>query len=246
MSRRKALRENRNRGAALVVVLCIMAVLMALSVALLLTASTTIGTAKNRVVNERCKALAATMSQVIADQICDTDIAKELGKQRIGLEPEFSVSDTIQEFLRDKMMGFVEKTDMEWPFFDDSGYLESVVPDEYIRKFNLADILAGKSSELAGYKLSVEMYWTAVKSDLEEGIKAAIVNGMRYDDGDIMLIVTVQCTKEEQMQRVVIGYLLETDLGKYIIKEADPENPGGFVDKEVKYAIWKWSKDDTT
>lgn len=249
MSRRKALRDNRNRGAALVVVLCIMAVLMALSVALLLTASTTIGTARNRVVNERCKAMTATMSQVIADQICDEEIAEELGKSYTTdysmLVPKVSYTDTIQEFLRNKMMKFVKGEDTEWPYFDESGYLESVVPDEYIRKFDMSDILAGESSELEGYKLSVEMYWTAVESSLEEGSKAE-PEGVGYDYGEVILIVIVQCTKEEQMQRVVISYSLDTELKSYIIREADPENPEEFTEREVEYAIWKWSKNDKT
>lgn len=59
-------KEEQNRGAAMVVVLCILAIFLALSATILLTGSVTLNTARNNVTFELSKVQAASLSDLFA------------------------------------------------------------------------------------------------------------------------------------------------------------------------------------
>lgn len=66
---RKISREQN--GAAMVIVLCVIAVLLALAVSILLAASSALNVAKNNVTQEQCKVMATTFSNVVDDAMED-------------------------------------------------------------------------------------------------------------------------------------------------------------------------------
>lgn len=62
---RKKWKENKNRGAAMVIVLCVMAAFLALSVSVLLGASTAMNTAGQSVIAEQCRIQTVTFCDLI-------------------------------------------------------------------------------------------------------------------------------------------------------------------------------------
>lgn len=92
--------QSNRRGAAMVIVMCVLAVFLALSASILLTASVTLNTARNNVIFEQCKIQAVTLSDRIIDD----------------MEDENSY---LCEYIRKEIM------DAAWPSYVDGGDKES-------------------------------------------------------------------------------------------------------------------------
>lgn len=137
MSRRLKEIFSKNRkdtkGAAMIIVLCIMAIFLALSVSVLLAGSVALNTAKNNITYERAKVQAVTLSDLIVNDMKDT------ASDTAGAEG------SLQAFLKSRI-----KSD-SWPSYDPEG---SENPgDGAVVTYNIE---TGSESK---YPLDVEICW---------------------------------------------------------------------------------------
>lgn len=138
-------RSDDNRGAAMVVVLCVMVVFLALSTTIILAGSVSLNTARMNVLFERGKVQAATLSE---------QFVKDMNA-KIGDEPGVDESDqkkqTLVRYLRDEIMN----TSAPWPAYDGAANREAAV-----RTFTLD---TGEGDDAVKHQIRVEMYWTCDK-----------------------------------------------------------------------------------
>lgn len=130
-------RTEKNRGAAMVIVLCVMVVFLALSTTVILAGSVALNTARNNVAYERGKVQAASLSELF---VGDLDSSKHDIKD---------ASSSLLRYVRDGIMG---KSGVEaWPPYDE----KTDNRDEAVRTFSM-DTEDGSSK----HQITIEMYWT--------------------------------------------------------------------------------------
>lgn len=236
MYRYKALRKKDNRGAAMVIVLCILAVLMALIASLLTVASGTIGSARNRAMDERYLVMASTLSQELEKQLSDQQIANAIAPEFALAEWESTVNpeSSLQAYVRMKISQCGETllrdgnlNSADWPCYDDS--LASSVSDRNIKIFELTGSQLTEESG-GNYDVQVQIYWATTSDELRESLETMETtgrnHGFAYAEQDLSLIVEVSCGFEGRMQRVTTSYTL------------DPMPPTDLQ------PIWYWTKGD--
>lgn len=120
--------KKEQRGAAMVVVLCVMAVFLALSITILLSASVALNSAKQNVLSEQCRIQAVTFSDLVDDAMEDTK--SELGnylkkKMTAGWEAyQENGQDTAVEKLQIGDTYFPMTMEMYWIPAEESAVLE--------------------------------------------------------------------------------------------------------------------------
>lgn len=144
--------HHNNKGVAMIIVLCVMAVFMALSLALLLGASTVAGTAKKAAVSERCKAAAVTFSKMIGAELTD----------------ESNSNSSFRDYLKHEITGD------DWQCYDETNPNSSISAVTRDFRISVEDDASAVSvaGKINGYDLKVQMYWEAEKELLETRISA--------------------------------------------------------------------------
>lgn len=246
--------RRKNRGDAMIVVICMIAVLMVLSASLLMAASSAIGAATNRAEKERCRVLSSTLSQSISKEITNEQIAKEIGKIRASAEYEadssIPASGSVQAYLRDKIVGYgryltdKDISNNDWECFDEEWYDSTDIPEKCIKTYGINGVHNDVLDN--GYELTVRMYWQADTTTLKQVIQEAQSKSedpeLEYGNGSISLSVIVSCQRGDQKQEFTTNYTLETPYDSIQIKKQNPEGIEETVD--VKYTFWKWAKGD--
>ena len=125
-------KSERNRGAAMVIVLCVMMVFLALSVTVVLAGSVTLNTARNNIIFERGKIQAASLSDLIV-----ADMARELIKG----------DSSLPQYVRNQIM------ETGWMPYDE----EADNREEAVRVFNMDDDIGEEEEKL--HQIRIEMYW---------------------------------------------------------------------------------------
>lgn len=256
MSRKNASCLKDRQGAAMIIVLCVMAVLMALCASILMAASVTIGTARNRALDERCRIAATTFSVMLREQIEDTVAAEALGQNiadgiaDAATFPEGTTAGAmaIQKYLRDTIRksnpdyntpNIVGDTEM-WPAFDFEANVKGVVKAYQVADTNITD---------DGYELGVEMSWSADRDTLAGNLETASNESvdkretereLAYGDSVIGLTVTVTCKKDDRMQKVEMNYILSSHAKSF---EGQAGESGG---EEKEYVAWEWTRGDVS
>lgn len=161
-------RKERNSGAAMVIVLCVMVVFLALSATILLAGSVTLNTARNNVTYERGKVQAASLSELFVKDLQDgSNMTKEAS-----------------------LTGYVREKILEgWPVYDEVE--DNYNADGVVKTFNM------DSSEDEKHQIRIEMYWTSTKPvpaasfDDDKAFRAACIEG---EDAEVYLYVDVIST----------------------------------------------------
>lgn len=158
--------KREKNGDAMVVVLCILMVLLALSVTLLSSISTQVGMARKNASSERCRALAISLSDTICEEIVSEDA------------PIGGMKEYIQK----------EITSGEWDFFDEGTHAS---PEEVIKKFDAIDSLGNELGEdiMEGHDVLMSMYWIGDSSATYENIED-------YDGIELVIISTTEKNSE--------------------------------------------------
>ncbi len=91
--------NEKNRGAAMVIVLCVMVVFLALSATVILSGSVALTTARNNAIFERSKAQVVSLSELFA---------RDMEKQ------DFKDEKSLQHYVRDEIVG------NRWPAYDEA------------------------------------------------------------------------------------------------------------------------------
>ncbi|RZT02298.1 hypothetical protein [Cuneatibacter caecimuris] len=175
---------RKTRGDAMVVVLCIFAVLLALAVSLLLAASTMTGAARRAAVSERCRTAAVSFSKLLEEDMI----------QKEGSLP------MIQAYLREQIPSG------NWTCYDESTGSDV---SRYVRKLVVSDGSKTLGAFMEGYEVTAEMYWKADRAALEQLIKdmADSTHPENAYEG-ISLILTVQAARGKEIFRVQTTYAL--------------------------------------
>ena len=140
---------KKNKGATTIVVICVMAVIMTLSMGLLLSASVLMKTSGRTLASEQCRILAVSFSKELEQELCDPEYRYE------NLEQE--AADRISENGTISLWHYVRQNinDGSWPYYEESeGGIHG--KDSAFREFNLKK--TGATGEISDITLTI--YWT--------------------------------------------------------------------------------------
>lgn len=173
-------RTEKNRGAAMVIVLCVMVVFLALSTTVILAGSVALNTARNNVVYERGKVQAASLSELFVGDLVGRQIKDD--------------SSSLLRYVRD---GIMAKPGAEaWPPYDE----KTNNRDEAVRTFSM-DSEDGSSK----HQITIEMYWTWEGTGTPQPGDEGTLN-----DNDVRLFVDVISTLNDIEYHVKREFRLET------------------------------------
>ncbi|PWJ73793.1 UNVERIFIED_CONTAM: hypothetical protein C7383_111129 [Murimonas intestini] len=189
-------RKDRNKGAAMIVVLCIMAVLMALSLAVLLSASVVMGNAQKAATREQCRLTAITFSEALEEKLTeDYD------------DPTFKVeNEGIRTYLREAI------SSKQWLYYNEAeaGHNSKKA---VTRSFTVENL----PSDSAYGDIAVDMYWES------DGTVAIDDEELRYSNS--ILVVVVTCSYKGQTQKVKSQYALKCQYEESVDKNEGETAP---------------------
>ncbi len=178
-----------NTGATTIVVICVMAVIMALSLGLFLTASVLLSTSGRTLASEQSRILAVSFSEEVEEMLTSDRYAfGSLSAEEAG-RAENTTGSSIWYYVKQSI------TDGSWPYYDEE---DTVVHsrENAVRTFQINR--DGTVGEVVDIRLS--MYW------IREG------NGNRPGK----LVVETTAVSKEQSSSIIDVYELElTLLGDY-------------------------------
>lgn len=141
--------ERENSGATTIIVVCVMAVIMALSMGLFLTASVLTRNAGRTLAGEQCRILAVSFSNEVSQMLTSQEYtyadqdAEETGRAENLLEL------SIWHYVKQSI------SDGSWPYYSEAeGGIHS--RDNSVRSFQMNE--AGTTGEIADITLT--LYWT--------------------------------------------------------------------------------------
>lgn len=138
-----------NTGATTIIVICVMAIIMALSLGLFLSASVLVNTSGRTLANEQCRVLAVTFSEEVEAMLTSTDynyqssIEESEGRaQNLGSAP-------LWHYVKENI------SDGSWPFYEEGIGLYHG-KESASRTFQMSG--GGVAGEIADMELT--LYWT--------------------------------------------------------------------------------------
>lgn len=141
--------NKKNAGMTTIVVVCVMAIIMALSLGLFLTASVLMRTAAKTAASEQCRILAVTFSEEIEAQLTAENHVYEdrLTEDTARMEDIYHIS--LWHYIKQNI------TDGSWPYYEESGSIAHN-RENAVRTFHMD--ASGIASEIAATDIS--LYWT--------------------------------------------------------------------------------------
>ena len=146
--------NKKNAGVTTIVVVCVMAIIMALSLSLFLTASVLMKSSASSAAKEQCRILAVTFSRQLEEQITDEDNVYEDRLSENASRAEDIHSLSLWHYVRQEI------TDGAWPYYEEPGSILHN-SENAIRSVTMDP--SGVASEIASYDIS--MYWTHGKEE---------------------------------------------------------------------------------
>jgi len=181
-------KQINNKGAAMILVLCIMMVFLALSLSILLAASVMQGTARKAAVSERCKVAAFSYSELVERQLV-------VGAEVISSMEADSVKSLFRTFIVDRGA---------------AGVYDPEETADVPEKITLACGMEGESigQTLNGYNIQMQVYWEGDGKEIENALNAAGSDPLEIEKAyrDIRLYVDVICVKASESYRVRSEY----------------------------------------
>lgn len=142
--------KANKRGDAMITVLCIMLLFMALSLTILLAASSSLGSSKQNAASTRCRLAAESFSEMMAEELMDKKNKNEYQQAVIKMLRE----DTSFEYCRTSDI----ETNLKWSYTVESNGKSS---DKGSGIYPISEILPG-------YEISVNIYWGEKNLTLDE------------------------------------------------------------------------------
>lgn len=211
-------KNSSNRGAAMIMVLCIMSIFIMLSLGLLLGASTVIGSARKAAVSEQCRVAAVSFSKMITEELTDEG------------------SQTMEDYLRQEI------SEGNWNPYDttksDSGpetSKNSNQSESFTRDFQISNQRNAIAEETGGYGITVSMYWKMPPENMGQ----VITKQSERDYDGATLVIIVICKKDNESYKIKTNYNLKCNelKGNQQKDTQAPDNPDN-KDREV---AWIWT-----
>ena len=146
--------NKKNAGVTTIVVVCVMAIIMALSLSLFLTASVLMRTSAGTAASEQCRILAVTFSRQIEEQLTSGENIYEDRLTENASRAENIHSVSLWHYVRQEI------SEGAWPYYEENGSTLHN-SENAIRTFEMDP--SGVASEIAAYEIS--MYWTHGKDE---------------------------------------------------------------------------------
>lgn len=149
-----------NRGVTTIVVVCAMAIIMALSLSLFLTASVMMQESGKSATKEQSRILAVSFSKQLQQQLT--------GGETVFENREGEIADKVQSGYNTSLWHYIKQniSDGSWPYYEEQGtWLHN--RENAIRSFTMDN--SGIASEIATTEIS--LYWTKK----EEGIPESLI-----------------------------------------------------------------------
>ncbi|MGN0377677.1 MAG: hypothetical protein ACI4ED_08580 [Suilimivivens sp.] len=146
--------NKKNEGVTTIVVVCVMAIIMALSLGLFLTASVLMKTATRTAASEQCRILAVTLSDQVEKQLTGEETQYESRLEENAAKAEDIHNISLWHYIKQEI------TDGSWPYYEEPGSsLHS--GENAIRSFQMDS--SGIAGEIAATTLSI--YWIHGKDE---------------------------------------------------------------------------------
>lgn len=140
--------NRKNEGMTTIVVVCVMAIIMALSLGLFLTASVLMRTAAKTSASEQCRILAVTFSEQIEAQLTAEDKIYEDSLKENAAKAEDIHNISLWHYIKQNI------TDGSWPYYEEPGSTLHN-KENAIRSFHMDS--SGIASEIANTEVFI--YW---------------------------------------------------------------------------------------
>lgn len=178
--------NKKNAGMTTIVVVCVMAIIMALSLGLFLTASVLMRTAAKTSALEQCRILAVTFSEEIENQLVAEDHVYEdrQAEDTSRMEDIYHIS--LWHYIKQNIL------DGSWPYYEESGSTLHN-KENAIRTFHMD--ASGIASEIAA--TDIALYWI---HGADETVPA-------------QLVVQTKVTVKEQSCKITDVYRLQISGG---------------------------------
>lgn len=246
--------DGKNRqGDAMVVVLCIMALLLVLSLSMLLAASATIGTSKKHAIYERCRIMAETYSGM-----ADANI---LGKEKTGAAPEWQVvencnpqdqieggSESLSHMAMRSVRAYMESgLHAPIPVFDNE-YVGLSTEDgltseeaEAVRKTEekSAAVFELQQYSQQGYQMEMKVYLD-LNQNLVNEAENKLKNQEKYKNAPSYLTKTLAC---QNLVRLITVVSCKKDREYYQIRTYYTAKVYPKSDEAALDIYWKWEKE---
>lgn len=212
-------RLKDNRGAAMVLVLCVMLVFITLTLTMLASAANLMGNAKQDAILKRCQVMAVSLSDTLK---------AEMLKSCSPLE----ASGTLQGEIRVHIDSFTSGN-AAWTYYTDDGS-GAEVPEAMIHTYTLDSVGDEELDEFlaGGYSIKVEMYWQV---DDPFGFESASNIETRCSGSKIG--INVICSHKEQSYKVRTMYRVLCTPNRTLDTESD--SPDYYTWEDID---WTWSK----
>lgn len=146
---------KKNKGATTIVVICVMAVIMTLSMGLFLSASVLMKTAGRTLASEQCRILAVSFSEELEQQLCDPSYQYENMEQEAADRISQNGMISLWHYIRQNI------SDGSWPYYEEEeGGIHG--KDSALREFTLKK--TGTTGEVSDITLTI--YWTRKNQQL--------------------------------------------------------------------------------
>ncbi len=142
--------DKRNAGVTTIVVVCAMAIIMALSLGLFLTASVLMKTAEKGNAGEQCRILAVSFSKEVEEQLTAAENRFSSQNEEAKAKAQNIYNTTLWHYVKQNIK------DGSWPYYEEGGALINN-RENAMRTFTMEN--TGVAGEIADTKLT--LYWTA-------------------------------------------------------------------------------------
>ncbi len=142
---------TQNTGATTIIVVCVMAVIMALSLGLFLTASVLMKTSSRTLAGEQCRIMAVSFSEEIESTLTDAEYQYDDRLEEDAGRAESLTSNPLWHYVKQNI------SDGSWPYYDETqGSIHSRTNANTVRSFEMeANGVAGEVADIL-----LTMYWT--------------------------------------------------------------------------------------
>lgn len=154
MVKKSSTNFSKDAGVTTIIVVCVMAVIMALSLSLLLTASVLMKTSARTLAGEQCKILAVSFSDEIRNELTNQAHNYSSKAQEEAGRGKGASQESMWHYIRQNM------EDGVWPPMEEGKTVLENSPDR-IRSFEMSN--QGIAGEISDITLS--LYWTANESN---------------------------------------------------------------------------------
>ena len=143
---------KKNSCATTIIVICVMAVVMTLSLGLFLTASVMTRTAGRTLASEQCRILAVSLSDEIQQEICSRGASYKSEEQELAGKIQAKGETSLWHYIRQNI------SDGSWAYYkEDEGAVHD--KENATRSFTLQK--TGTTGEISDITISI--YWTPLK-----------------------------------------------------------------------------------